>query len=168
MSDEGVHPLTAKGDLYTPITPQLLQLLVRMRRELGGTWAEVCAASGTRKRVLRRIYRLEYRAVSMELMDRLIQATEIGHVSEFIWFTAEDLVALGIWEPVEYELLHGSAKDKHRARVLRYNARMRLKRRMRRVRRREELSAIKNEGRTLPSWTPPWEVSSRQRYFRRS
>lgn len=85
------------GDLYTPITPQLMALIVRMRQE-HGTWSNVCAVSKTKKRVLRKLYKLEIRAVSMTLLDRLCTTTEVGSVGEFPWFTAEDLVALGIWD----------------------------------------------------------------------
>jgi hypothetical protein len=88
-------------DLWTPITPELLALLERMRVEYG-TWSEVAAVSHTKKRVLRRLHRAERKVVSMTLLDRLMAATGIGHLDEFVWFTAEDLVKLGIWKKVRY------------------------------------------------------------------
>jgi hypothetical protein len=42
------------------------------------------------------------KAISMTLLDRLITTTDVGSLDEFIWFTADDLVALGIWKPVQY------------------------------------------------------------------
>lgn len=88
-------------DLYTPVTPELLELLHRMRAE-HGSWREVAAISGTKIRVLRRLHRGERKAVSMRLLDRLMQATRVGHVEEFLWFTADDLTKLGIWDPIKY------------------------------------------------------------------
>jgi len=89
------------NDLYTPLTTELLELLVKMRNELG-SWREVAAAAGVRTRVLRRLHRVEVRCVSLQLMDRLCQGTGIGHISEFVWFEANDLVALGFWKEPEY------------------------------------------------------------------
>lgn len=89
------------GDLYTPCTPELLALFERMFAELG-TWRRVAALGRVRMKVLRNIRRGKRKAVSMQLMDRIISGTEIGNLQEFEWFTANDLVALGIWDPVQY------------------------------------------------------------------
>jgi hypothetical protein len=103
------HP---KGDeLYTPTTPQLLYLFERMRNEYG-TSREICALSGLRLKVFRRIRKGQHKAVSMRTLDKLITATGIGSLDDFLWFTADDLVALGIWLPSQY------VAGKHRYRVM--------------------------------------------------
>lgn len=93
------HPL--RDDLYTPVTPELQALFARMRAE-HGTWRNVCAVSGTRMKVFRNLRTGKRKAVSLRLLDRIITTTEVGSVEEFTWFTADDLVKLGIWKPVQY------------------------------------------------------------------
>lgn len=93
------HPNS--GDLYTPVTPELLELFERMRAE-HGTWRRVAAISETRLKVLRNLRRSKRKAVSQRLLDRLCSTTNVGSIHEFTWFTADDLVALGIWDPVQY------------------------------------------------------------------
>ena len=118
-ADSPHHP--NEGDLYTPLTPELLQHLVRMRDELG-SWREVAAAAGVRTRVLRRHHRVEVRCISMTLMDRLCSSTGVGHVSEYTWFEAKDLVALGLWSPVVYldgRITRREHEDTGKPRVLR-------------------------------------------------
>jgi hypothetical protein len=83
-------------DLYTPLTQEVIDLLVRMRRELG-SWREVAYVAGKRMREIRRIYRVEVKVVSMSMMDRLCQGSGVGHISEFRWYTAKELVEMGIW-----------------------------------------------------------------------
>lgn len=93
------HPNS--GDLYTPVTPELIELFERMKSE-HGTWRRVAAISETRLKVLRNLRRSKRKAVSLRLLDRLCTTTNVGSVGEFTWFTADDLVALGVWEPVQY------------------------------------------------------------------
>lgn len=93
------HPNS--GDLYTPVTPELLALFERMRAE-HGTWRRVAAISETRLKVLRNLRGAKRKAVSLRLLDRLCSTTNVGSVGEFMWFTADDLVKLGIWDPVQY------------------------------------------------------------------
>lgn len=93
------HPLGE--DLYTPITPEVVALLDRMFDELG-SWREVAARSETRMKVIRNIRRANRKAVSQTLLDRLISATGVGSIEEFTWFEADDLIALGIWDKVQY------------------------------------------------------------------
>jgi hypothetical protein len=73
-----------------------MDLLVRMRKELG-SWREVAAAVGMRTRELRRYHRVEVKVVSLTMMDRLCSSTGVGHISEFRWYTAKELVEMGIW-----------------------------------------------------------------------
>lgn len=93
------HPNS--GDLFTPVTPELVVLLERMRDEMGN-WRLVAAAVPMRMKVLRNLRRGKGRkAVSQSLVDRLCTTTGVGSIDEFVWFTADDLVVLGIWaQPV--------------------------------------------------------------------
>jgi len=93
------HP--KHGDLYTPVTQELLDLFERMAVE-HGSYRRVCAVSGTRMKVFRFMRRGKRKAISMSQLDRLITTTEVGSLRDFIWFTADDLVALGIWKPTQY------------------------------------------------------------------
>lgn len=101
------HP--ADDDLYTPTTPELLELFERMKKE-HGTWRQVAAISETRLKVLRNLRQGKRKAVSQRLLDRIITSTGVGGMHEFTWFTANDLVALGIWDPVQY--VEGTARIK--------------------------------------------------------
>jgi hypothetical protein len=125
------HPLGK--DVYTPMTPQMMGLLWRMRLEVG-TWGELAYLAGLRRRQLRRATRLECQVISMTLLDRLCQASNVGHVGEFIWFTAEDLVELGFWKPIKY--LNGRPRTKSDEDLRRAAA---VRRRARRSRERAEL-----------------------------
>jgi hypothetical protein len=87
-------------ELYTPFTRDVVLLLERMRDE-HGTWRDVAALSNTRLKVLRLTRNGARKAISMKLMDRLIQGTGVGSLDDFEWFTPEDLVKLGIWEDFE-------------------------------------------------------------------
>lgn len=98
---EHKHKHPAGNDLYTPMTPEMLALFERMRAE-HGSWRRVAALSGTRLKVLRNLRAAKRKAISQRLLDRLVTGTGVGALHEFIWFTADDLVALGIWEPVMY------------------------------------------------------------------
>ena len=93
------HPNS--GDLYTPVTPELVALFERMKNE-HGTWRRVAAISETRLKVLRNLRQAKRKAVSQRLLDRICSSTGVGSIHEFTWFTADDLVALGIWDPVQY------------------------------------------------------------------
>jgi hypothetical protein len=89
------------GDMYTPITPEIKALFWRMRAE-HGSWRKVAALSNTRLRVLRRMRLGHRKAISQRRLDEICTATGVGSINEFTWFTANDLVALGIWDPVQY------------------------------------------------------------------
>jgi len=89
------HPKS--GDLYTPVNNDILDLFDQMRAR-HGSWREVAYLSNTRLKVLRRWRRLEVRAISMTKLDELITTTGVGSLRDYVWFTADDLVALGIWD----------------------------------------------------------------------
>ena len=95
------HPHPKHGELYTPVTPEMLALFDRMKAE-HGTWRRVCWITNTRLKVMREMRNGTRKTVSLQKLDSMITATEVGRVDEFTWFTAEDLVKLGIWKPVQY------------------------------------------------------------------
>lgn len=99
MANSFRHPNWA--ELYTPITPQILDLFERMRVE-HGSWRNVCAISKTRLKTMRNLRRGNRKCISQRLLDRLCSSTEVGSVNEFTWFTADDLIALGIWKRTLY------------------------------------------------------------------
>lgn len=88
-------------DLYTPITPEIIGLLNQLRDE-HGTWRAVAEAVQTKVRIIRRVRQGERSAISMTLLDRIIQKGGIGDLDDFVWFTPDDLTAMGIWKPVVY------------------------------------------------------------------
>lgn len=108
-------------DLYTPITPEFVALLERMRAECGN-WRLVCAAVPMRMKVLRNLRRGKGRkAVSQSLVDRMCTATGVGSIDEFTWFTADDLVVLGIWSkwvPINEQAGSSPTVDERRERRL--------------------------------------------------
>jgi len=95
MAQESKHPL--KNDLYTPITPELLELFARMRA-VHGSWRQVAYLSHTRLKVLRRWRNGTRKAISMTKLDELITTTEVGSLRDYPWFTADDLVSPAIWD----------------------------------------------------------------------
>lgn len=101
MTTVSEHRHPAHRDLYTPVTNEMIILFERMKIE-HGTYRRVCALSGVRMKVFRQVRRGKHKAVSLELMDKLVTSTGVGSLREFTWFTAEDLVALGIWKPTQY------------------------------------------------------------------
>lgn len=96
------HPLQNR-DLYTPVTTDMMDLLYRMRlRE--GSWRGVARLLGLRVqpmkgcRELRKLRAGKVKAISMTVLDRMLTHAGIGlTVSDYQWFTAEDLVKLGVW-----------------------------------------------------------------------
>ena len=102
--DDSTHP--KKHDLYTPVTPELLELFVRMRAR-HGSWRQVAFLSNTRLKVLRRWRNGQRKSISMTKLDELITTTGVGSLRDYPWFTADDLVTLGIWDE-PYPPLDGS------------------------------------------------------------
>jgi hypothetical protein len=94
------HPLE-RGEYYTPMSDQVLDLLWAMKLE-HGTWRMVAWRSGCRLKQLRNLRNGTRRAISIRLLDRMITGTGVGSLDDFIWFEANDLVALGIWKPIQY------------------------------------------------------------------
>jgi hypothetical protein len=99
------YPHPKHEDLYTPVTPEVLELFERMKQKYG-TWSDVGWITNTNMKVLRcmrcRPGTAGRKAISHSKLDSMITATGVGSVHDFVWFTAEDLVALGIWKDVVY------------------------------------------------------------------
>jgi chromosome condensin MukBEF MukE localization factor len=118
---KGPHP--KHGELYTPFTPEVMELLLRMRAELG-SWYRVSEVSHTRVRALRVMYQGKRKAISYPVLDRLCSTTGIGGVHEFLWFTPDDLVALGIWKKhavLDGEMIHYGGEVKKRSKKSRHS-----------------------------------------------
>jgi hypothetical protein len=107
MAKSRKHP--RQGDVYTPVTPELVALLERMHDELG-SWRAVCFAADIRPKILRSVRNSRSKSVSFSWLDDLCTCTGVGSVDEFQWFTPDDLVALGIWKPTQY--VHGKKRIK--------------------------------------------------------
>jgi hypothetical protein len=99
-------------DLYTPYGPEILELLERMKLEYG-SWRRVCLVSNTKTKVMRNVRGGKRKAISLRWLDRIITSTGIGSVEAFMWFTAEDMVALGIWKPSQYAVGLKRIKGEH-------------------------------------------------------
>lgn len=92
------YPHPKHAERFTPVTPELIALFDRMHDELG-SWRAVALTTGLRLRSLRRLHDAERRkTVSQTMLDRICVTTGIGSIEEFEWFTAEDMVTLGIWQ----------------------------------------------------------------------
>lgn len=91
-------------DKYTPWSAAIVALLERMRAE-HGSWRKVAALTvdvdgrAIRMRHLTRLRRGEVTAVSLTTVDKLCTGTGVGSIEEFVWFTADDMLALGLWKP---------------------------------------------------------------------
>lgn len=104
---ESHHP--KKNDLYTPITPELLELFARMRQR-HASWRQVAYLSNTRLKVLRRYHRGTQRAISMTKLDEIITTTGVGSLRDYDWYTPDQLVAMGIWD-APYPPLDGTKRS---------------------------------------------------------
>lgn len=93
------HPRQA--DLYTPFGPDVLAILMRMHDEYG-SWRRVAAITETRMRVIRVVKSGRRKAISQRFMDRLITKSGVGNLEQLPWFTADDLVTLGVWKHPQY------------------------------------------------------------------
>jgi hypothetical protein len=96
---EGGPPHPKDGDKYTPISPDILAMMWELRDKYG-SWREVAAVTQTRLKVLRRFRTGDRHVISMRLMDRILTTTGHGRLDDYVWFTPNDLVAMGIWKTV--------------------------------------------------------------------
>lgn len=100
-SSSNTHPHAS--ELFTPVTDELVRYLDDAR-QVAGTWRAICERGGIKLRVLRRLRRQETKTCSMDLMDRVIVGSGHGSLNDWLWFEADDLIKLGIWEePVRVE-----------------------------------------------------------------
>jgi hypothetical protein len=93
---KSTHPKS--GDLYTIIGPEIQELFARMRAR-HESWRQVAYLSNTRLKVLRRWRREDGpHTISMTKLDELITTTGVGELRDYVWYAADDLVAMGVWE----------------------------------------------------------------------
>lgn len=93
------HPNS--GELYTPLNAQFYELLEQMHREYGN-WRIVAWKADVRLKVLRNLRQGKRKTISMRVLDRMITSSGVGRLEDFIFYTPDDLVRLGIWDEVYY------------------------------------------------------------------
>ena len=87
------------------MTPEIIEMIERLRLEYG-RWRDVSAISGLRLKQLRAIRQMKHangkarKTISLTVMDRILTTTEVGHVNDYPWYTPDDLVDMGIWNPI--------------------------------------------------------------------
>jgi hypothetical protein len=87
------------------MTPEIIAMIERLRLEYG-RWRDVSAETGLRLKQLRAIRQMKHangkhrKTISLTVMDRILTTTEVGHINDYPWYTPEQLVEMGIWEPV--------------------------------------------------------------------
>jgi hypothetical protein len=97
------HPLN--GEVYTPVTDEIVHLIERLHDE-AGRWSDVAELSGIRSKQLRSLRHMKHangnrrKTISLRVMDKLLTATEVGHVNDYPWYTPDELVAMGIWQAI--------------------------------------------------------------------
>lgn len=85
---------------FTPITPEVQELLRLLHRECGGTWREVSRITGVKLRQIRRIRTREHKAVSFRMMDQLFcRSRHLHRLLDLEWLTIEELLERRIWMP---------------------------------------------------------------------
>lgn len=96
------HPLD--GEVYTPMTTDVKDLLLRMRLEYG-RWRDIAAISGLRSKQVRSLRDGKHangkarKTVSYTTLDKLITGTAVGQIYDYPWYTPSQLIEMGIWEP---------------------------------------------------------------------
>jgi hypothetical protein len=93
------HPKA--GELYTPVTPEVIAVIQATKRKCG-TWETMAYHTKTRSRIFRRYLKGYHKAISLTMMDRLLVTLGEGNLDDFLWFTPEDLIELGIWKETHY------------------------------------------------------------------
>lgn len=109
-----LKPLRNSGELYTPITEEIVEILWSLHREYG-TWGGVSEACGIRKRMLYRIREYEYKTVSIGVLDRILTNSNSAHrVEDFKWFDVDGLIEEGVFvsEEDHWEMIYGPFKAK--------------------------------------------------------
>jgi hypothetical protein len=92
---KSTHPKS--GDLYTIIGPEIIELFAHMRHR-HESWRQVAYLSNTRLKVLRRWRNGSVPTISMTKLDELITTTGVGSLRDYVWYEADDLVAMGVWD----------------------------------------------------------------------
>jgi hypothetical protein len=146
------------------MTPEVYDLLEQMRTELG-SWRVVAWKGNIKLRVLRNIRQGKRKAITLKVLDRMITGTGVGNLGQFTFFTAEDLVRLGIWsEPTyldgDHKVIGGERVPIERPQVSRLE-RERIGRRKQRKRRKKVLKQRAMDElyeRVVNSGENPWQL----------
>lgn len=110
------HPMD--GEMFTPMTPQVIELLERMRAEWK-YWTVVAWKCNLRMKQLRNLRTGTRSAISLSLMDRMVTGTGVGHITEFEWYTPDQLVDMGIWKPVQHVAVFAGTTGDERVKAIR-------------------------------------------------
>lgn len=84
-------------DLWTPVNEELQNLFVRIKDEYG-SWTRMGWAGRCSQRWLRHVIAGEYRVMAYPTLDRFLNNLGWdGYIQGLEWYTAEELVEMGIW-----------------------------------------------------------------------
>jgi hypothetical protein len=95
------HPLD--GEVFTPMTTAIVDMLEQLYLEYG-RWRPVAEITGLRLKQVRAIRQGKHangkyrKTISLTVMDRILTTTGVGHVNDYVWYTPEQLVDMGIWK----------------------------------------------------------------------
>lgn len=110
---------------YTPVTDEVVEILMLVKTEWGGSWQSLAQTIGIKPRHLRRLYNKTQRTVTLSLMDRILARSDYSYrLHDLPWLTCDDLIEQGIWgiplphvrqreqfEPVQDELSYPTTED---------------------------------------------------------
>jgi hypothetical protein len=84
--------------LFTPVTPELLAFLERLKDEWG-SWQKLGMSSRVSQRWLRKVLNGHYKAMAYVTLDTMLtNLGVVGEVQKFPWYTASELVEMGVWK----------------------------------------------------------------------
>lgn len=109
--EEDAYP-AHKGELFTPLSPELLAEFEEIKEALGGTWAEFCRRTGISRRYMRHVRNGRWskrnyargtagrhKTISMRKLDQIYTQVGLTHrLRHHAWFTTRELVELDIWK----------------------------------------------------------------------
>lgn len=89
-----------KGELYTPVTPELLEWFEELRVK-HGSYAQICRVCRISTRHFRHIRAGVYATLGLALVDKILTRGESAHrVDDLKWYTPEQAVREGLWPPM--------------------------------------------------------------------
>lgn len=98
---EKQYPQFEDDYLYTPVDSRLMDILTRLKHQ-HGTWKALCEAARISTRQLRAVRRGRYKCIGIGVVDRVLtNADSVHSVEDLIWYTPQQLVEMGMWEPMK-------------------------------------------------------------------